>query len=568
MKKKLLAVAVSAVLLTACNDDDTKTVEVIKEVEVVKEVEVAAKPVTQVKNVILMIGDGMGAQQVGLLEEYARRAPNSTYNNKNNETALSKLAAGGHLGLSLNAPHGENGKLVVDSACSATQLATGKAAGSEMIGLDDQGYVIETILEKAKKAGKATGLVSDTRLTHATPAAFAAHQPHRSYEPEIAVEMVESGMVDVMLSGGARAFLPEVLKAAKAEDASEEIKQKAAEVKQQLAALGMPEKSYSDSKRDDQRNVVVEAKEQHGYELAFDNAQLSALKGDKILGLFAKSGMADGIAYRDCKANNSCTQPSLKEMTVKALDILSKDEDGFFLMIEGGQIDWAGHANDAGWMLNELLKFDEAVEAVHEWAKERTDTLVVVTADHETGSFGFSYSSYNKPVGVDLPGDGMQGKQYKPKFNFGGLELLDTLYAQKGTFYDVIGHVNGGYDFSNSTDQDWQNAIKKYTPYEVSIDEAARMNEFNGYNSDNEPLPKFDDFSDFYVYGTEDYTAKVGRIVAKQQNVVWGTGTHTAAPVPVYAFGPAGVTEQFSTLQHHVDIGTKMIKALGLAEAE
>ncbi|KNC67687.1 alkaline phosphatase [Pseudoalteromonas ardens] len=568
MKKKLLAVAVSAVLLTACNDDDTKTVEVIKEVEVVKEVEVAPKPVTQVKNIILMIGDGMGAQQVGLLEEYARRAPNSTYNSKDNQTALSKLANGGHLGLSLNAPHGENGSLVVDSACSATQLATGKAAGSEMIGLDDQGYVIETILEKAKKAGKATGLVSDTRLTHATPAAFAAHQPHRSYEPEIAVEMVESGMVDVMLSGGARAFLPEVLKAAKAEDASEEIKQKAAEVQQQMAALGMPEKSFSDSKRKDDRNVVVEAKELHGYELAFDNAQLSALEGDKILGLFAKSGMADGIAYRDCKADNSCTQPSLKEMTVKALDILSKDEDGFFLMIEGGQIDWAGHANDAGWMLNELLKFDEAVEAVHEWAKERTDTLVVVTADHETGSFGFSYSSHNKPEAVDLPGDGMQGKQYKPKFNFGGLELLDTLYGQKGTFYDVIGHVNGDYDFSNSTDKEWQDAIKEFTPYEVTIDEAARMNEFSSYNSDNVPLPKFDDFSDFYVYGTEDYTAKVGRIVAKQQNVVWGTGTHTAAPVPVYAFGPEGVTAQFSTLQHHVDIGTKMIKALGLADAE
>ncbi|ALU43273.1 alkaline phosphatase [Pseudoalteromonas rubra] len=555
MKKKLLAVAVSAVLLTACNDDDTKTVEVIKEVEVVKEVEVAPKPVTQVKNVILMIGDGMGAQQVGLLEEYARRAPNSTYNSKDNQTALSKLANGGHLGLSLNAPHGENGSLVVDSACSATQLATGKAAGSEMIGLDDKGYVIETILEKAKKAGKATGLVSDTRLTHATPAAFAAHQPHRSYEPEIAVEMVESGMVDVMLSGGARVFIPSDIK----EDAADQ---------EVLANLGMPASVYKKSKRSDDRNVVVEAKEQHGYELAFDKAQLADADTNKLLGLFANSGMADGIAYRDCKADNSCTQPSLKEMTVKALDILSKDEDGFFLMIEGGQIDWAGHANDAGWMLNELLKFDEAVEAVHEWAKERTDTLVVVTADHETGSFGFSYSSHNKPEAVDLPGDGMQGKQYKPKFNFGGLELLDTLYGQKGTFYDVIGHVNGDYDFSNSTDKEWQDAIKEFTPYEVTLDEAARMNEFSSYNSDNVPLPKFDDFSDFYVYGTEDYTAKVGRIVAKQQNVVWGTGTHTAAPVPVYSFGPEGVTAQFSTLQHHVDIGTKMIKALGLADAE
>ncbi|TMP13413.1 alkaline phosphatase, partial [Pseudoalteromonas ruthenica] len=106
------------------------------------------------------------------------------------------------------APHGANGMLVTDSACSATQLATGLAAGSEMIGLDEQGNIVETILEKAKKAGKATGLVSDTRITHATPAAFAAHQPHRSMEPEIAEQLVNTGMVDVLLSGGARVFIP------------------------------------------------------------------------------------------------------------------------------------------------------------------------------------------------------------------------------------------------------------------------------------------------------------------------------------------------------------------------
>ncbi|KZN58181.1 hypothetical protein N473_05415 [Pseudoalteromonas luteoviolacea CPMOR-1] len=180
-----------------------------------------------------------------------------------------------------------------------------------------------------------------------------------------------------MLSGGARAFLPKDVH--KNEDA-----------KAQLAELGMPADMYSNSKRDDEDNLVVQAKEQYGYHLAFDKSQLAATEGEKLLGLFANSGMADAIAYKKCLAENACTQPSLKEMTVKALDVLSQDEDGFFLMIEGGQIDWAGHANDAGWMLNELLKFDEAVEAVYAWAKERSDTLVVVTADHETGSFGFS----------------------------------------------------------------------------------------------------------------------------------------------------------------------------------
>ncbi|KAF7775525.1 hypothetical protein PCIT_a1730 [Pseudoalteromonas citrea] len=552
MKKKLITLAVSAVLLTACNDD-TQTVEVIKEVE--KEVikEVAPTPVTSVKNVILMIGDGMGAQQVGLLEEYARRAPNSTYNTRGNQTALSKLADAGHMGLSLNAPHGANGMLVTDSACSATQLATGLAAGSEMIGLDEQGNIVETILEKAKKAGKATGLVSDTRITHATPAAFAAHQPHRSMEPEIAEQLVDTGMVDVLLSGGARVFIPSDIK-------TDEADQKV------LADLGMPSSVYKKSKRNDDRNIVLEAKEQHGYALAFDKAQLLASDTDKLLGLFANSGMDDGIAYKACQASNTCTQPSLKEMTVKALDILSKDEDGFFLMIEGGQIDWAGHANDAGWMLNELLKFDEAVAAVHDWVKDRNDTLVVVTADHETGSFGFSYSNVNTPEAVSLPGDGMNNKDYKPNFNFGALSILDSLYDQKGTFFDVMGAVNSDSNYSNSTDSQWQKAISELTPYTVTLEQADKIDESYKVGADDKPLPYFNDFSEFYVYGGEDFTGKIARAVASQQNVVWGTGTHTAAPVPVYAFGPAGVTKQFSTMQHHVDVSQKMMAALGVAE--
>ncbi|MBQ4812094.1 alkaline phosphatase [Pseudoalteromonas luteoviolacea] len=560
MKMKFVALAVSAALLTGCNDD-TQTVEVIKEVEVTKEVEVVKEvvkevpptPVTSVKNVILMIGDGMGPQQVGLLEEYAQRAPNSVYKNKNNQTALSKFANAGHLGLSLNAPHGPTGSLVTDSACSATQLATGISAGSEMIGLDTQGNKVATILEKAKAMGKATGLVSDTRITHATPAAFASHQPHRSYEDKIAAELISSGNVDVMLSGGARVFLPQDV-------ASNE------ETQKQLAALGMPSGVYKKSKRSDNENLVVQAKDQHGYALAFDKTQLMDVDGDKLLGLFANSGMDDGIAYRKCQQDNSCTQPSLKEMTVKALDVLSKDEDGFFLMIEGGQIDWAGHANDAGWMLNELLKFDEAVEAVHEWVKDRNDTLVVVTADHETGSFGFSYSNHNTPKAVALPGDGMGDALYKPKFNFGALSLLDTLYNQEGTFYDIMGDVDGSYNFANSSAEQWQTAITKHTPYTVTLEQAATIHESHETNDDGHPLPHFEDFSDFYVYGTEDFTGKIARVVATQQNVVWGTGTHTAAPVPVYAFGPEGITKQFSTLQHHVDIANKMMAALGVNE--
>ena len=200
--KKMLSLIVCSVLISACSTEE-------KIVEVEKIVKVEPTPVTSVKNVILMIGDGMGVQQVGLLEDYARRAPNSIYNSANNQTALSKFSKNGLMGLSMTSPHGG---LVVDSACSATQLATGMPAGSEMIGLDNNGNIVKTILERAKAAGKATGLVSDTRITHATPASFAAHQPHRSLENDIAAQMIASESVDVLFSGGARNFLPSDIK--------------------------------------------------------------------------------------------------------------------------------------------------------------------------------------------------------------------------------------------------------------------------------------------------------------------------------------------------------------------
>ncbi|CED59863.1 alkaline phosphatase [Moritella viscosa] len=543
IKNSVLILAISSVFLSACNNSPTSTVS-------------TPEP-TKVKNLILMIGDGMGPQQVGLLEEYAQRAPLSIYNDKGNKTALSTFADAGQMGLSLNAPYGNNGSLVVDSACSATQLATGLAAGSEMIGLDRQGNVVETILEKAKAQGKATGLVSDTRITHATPAAFAAHQPHRSYEAKIAEQLIESGSVDVMLSGGTRVFLPADIKTNQAS-------------RDQMAALGIPNSLYKKSKRKDQRNLLLEAKEQYGYNLSFNKDQLTAAEGTKLLGLFANSGMADGIAYTACKQDNSCTQPSLRDMTIKALDILSKDEDGFFLMIEGGQIDWAGHVNDAGWMLHELIKFDEAVAAVYDWVKDRNDSLVIVTADHETGSFGFSYSRNDLPEAQHLTGNGMQGKEYKPNFNFGELSQLDKLYAQSGTFYAMMDKVSADWDFKNTTGQQWADAINSYSVFKVTAEQAApvALREKNEYHVAGhkylsaKEFPKVNDFKEFYVYGDELHANLIGRVLGTAQNVVWGTGTHTASPVPVYAFGPESITKQFSTMQHHVELSQKMADAL------
>ena len=148
-----------------------------------------------VRNVIIIVADGMGFQQVALLNAYAKYAPNSIYRARGRRTALEAMTEAGVAGFIY---HEAADVLVTDSAASATQFSSGKWSGSEMLGVDRNGNPTVTILEKAEQLGKSTGLVSDTRVTHATPAAFAAHQPHRSMENEIAVDMLNND-VDVML---------------------------------------------------------------------------------------------------------------------------------------------------------------------------------------------------------------------------------------------------------------------------------------------------------------------------------------------------------------------------------
>jgi alkaline phosphatase len=493
----------------------------------------------EIKNVILMIGDGMGPQQVGMLETYANRAPDSIYQGRS--TALYQLAKEGVVGASLTHPEDA---VVVDSACSATQLSTGIFTGGEVIGIDSEGNRVETVLELAKRVGKATGLVSDTRLTHATPAAFAAHQPHRSLENAIAEDMLMTGP-DVMLSGGLRHFVPQSVS---------EPGESAGSVETLMQGAWSPT-----SKRKDERNLLQEAADQ-GYGLAFTRDQMAALNGTKVLGLFANSGMADGISYRDSHDDPQRQQPTLHEMTQKALSMLEQDDDGFFLMVEGGQIDWAAHSNDAGTMLNELIKFDEAVQGVYDWARERDDTIILVTADHETGAFGFSYSSANLPAAQKKSGPAFADQDYAPNFNFGDFSILDSLYGQKQTYYELLSDfealpqgertparlmtaVNGNSDFQITEAQAAEVLANKPNPYHVDGHSYLGVSE----------VPAVHDFDAFFPYN--DRGNLLARALATQQNTVWGTGTHTHTPVNVFAWGPANDILPVSSILHHSVIG-------------
>ena len=294
----------------------------------------------RVRDVILMIGDGMGVGHVTLAE-------------------LS-LSAGQRLSLDqfsyigLVTTHSNN-NLVTDSAAAATAMATGLKTDNGRIAVDPDGNNLTTVLEFARSLGKSTGLVTTTRITHATPAAFASHIEERTQEYEIAVQLMESSL-DVLLGGGLSYFLPE---------------------------------GASEGTRSDGRNLIFEA-ESRGYRFLENRDQLLSSMGPQpTLGLFS----SDHMAFE--RARDITLEPNLTEMTRVALGILSQNPMGFFLMVEGGRIDHASHSNDLENVTGEMIAFEAAIGVALEYTTINDDVLLIVTADHETGGLSVGPS----PVG-------------------------------------------------------------------------------------------------------------------------------------------------------------------------
>lgn len=501
----------------------------------------------EIRNIILVIGDGMGPQQVGLLNDYARRAPNSIYNGE--PSALERLAQAGSLGLAATHSHSS---LTVDSACSATHLATGQYAPLESLGADIDGEVAKTVLEIARDRGMSTGLVSDTRITHATPAAFASHVAHRSMENQIAEEMLAT-RVDVLLSGGLRHFLPAAV------NTDDALRASFADRTGQVMAIA--------SRREDERDLLDEA-QALGYSLVFDRQELKDVTTGPVLGLFSLSGMGDAIEKHQELENPERREPSLLEMSEAALRILSENEEGFFLMIEAGQIDWAGHNNDAGTLLHEMIRIDRVVAMLHQWVDSRDgDTLLIVTADHETGGFGFSYSGAEIPEPVELHGSVFEDHPHWPQFNFGSLDILDGLYAQRLSFTEIFRRFDSA---EQQTPELLVNLVNEHSVFSLTLEEATRIltrSENRIFHGEHpylslETLPHVDDFHAFYVYGDEIRANLLGRALATEQNVVWSTGTHTHTPVPVILYGDERLGAQINRFLHLQDVGRLMIETI------
>ena len=287
-----------------------------------------------IKNVIFMIGDGTGIAQLysGQLQEVG---PDGYLH-------AQRLPITG-----IVKTHAED-DLITDSASGATAYSCGIKTNNGVIAQDSEGNECVTLMELAQQAGMKTGLVATSGVTHATPVSFATHIDSRNKYAEIAEQMVESE-VDVILGGGLEYFIPS---------------------------------DSAESNREDQLNLLPTLREK-GYSVVLDRQAMIDEDSDQIIGLFSPSGMPSENRI-----------PSLAEMTNKAVESLSSNENGFFLMVEGSQIDWGGHANETPYVVREVKDFDDAIGVVLTFAQENPGTLVIITADHETG--GMTINGVNR----------------------------------------------------------------------------------------------------------------------------------------------------------------------------
>lgn len=316
-------------------------------VERYEEPDAASKP----KNVIFLIGDGMGVSQIyagitaNLGEMYIQNFKKIGF-----QTTFSAK------------------DYITDSAAAGTALATGEKTYNGAIGVDLKAETIENIREKCEKQGMATGVVVTVSVTHATPAAFVAHQPQRSMYEAIAADFLKTD-IDVFIGGGYKHF----------------------------------------TERKDGMNLVDEL-EKKGYQVETEMNKIAKVKKGKLAGLISAEHPA---SIEEGRGN------MLETATETAINILDNDPDGFFLMVEGSQIDWAGHQHNTSFLVTEIHDFDKTVGIALEFAAKNKETLVIVTADHETG--GFSINKGNMETG-DVLGEFSTGDHTGvmiPVFAFG-----------------------------------------------------------------------------------------------------------------------------------------------------
>ena len=429
------------------------------------------------RNVVFFISDGCGPASFGLAREFQREKdgiPKLDIDRYNRGSVITFA----------------DSSRVTDSAASATAYACGIKTYNGAIGMNSYRESVETVLEKAEKAGYNTGLISTARLTHATPAAFSSHVIARAMEHEIAVQQLEQG-IEILMGGGHAFFSsPEV-----------------------------------GGNRPDSLDLIQRAIDK-GYHNVTNRSEMMAADELPMIALFTPGMMAYEID-RDQE-----TEPSIAEMTVKSLELLAASDKPFFIMIEAGRIDHAGHANDPGAHIHDVLAYDEAWQAAVDFARSDGETLVVGTSDHETG----------------------------------GLTLGAEIYGMRGTGYqyDPRGYTNASSSISHYTmSLPWENG-KRVLPGVGKL--ATDMIELFGANGDSA-------VKEAYEWGEIKYSRgdsvafpqlhwAISRAASASARVGWSTTGHTAVNVPLFAFGPG--SEAFAGVMDNTEIGRAVQAAMGL----
>ncbi|PHR82466.1 MAG: alkaline phosphatase [Colwellia sp.] len=437
--------------------------------------EVMPKKNTAPKNIIMVIGDGMGPAYTTAYR----------YFSDNPETeAIEETVFDRHLtGFSSTYPAAVSG-IVTDSAASATALATGIKSYNGAIGVDVNKNSVQSVLEWAKLQGKATGVVVTSQINHATPASYLTHNENRKNYNAIADSYIDNGIkADLYFGGGWQYFIRE------------------------------------------DRNIVNEFK-QAGFHYINNYQDLTNLPNNKpVLGLFADVGLPWALDDTNKYRLSAMTKAAVHHF-IDYQNNSSEKAQGFFMLIEASQIDWAGHVNDISGAMAEMDDLAKTLEYLEHFVEQNPDTLVIVTADHSTG-------------GLTI---GAKGKyEWQP-------EKLRTMkhspiYIAKQLIKNEINSVMTTtlFNFELSNDDI---ALLMHSKNTAIINNNTKINQLKGISALEFSL-----------------SLTVKQIINKYSNTGWTSGGHTAIDVPVFSFGKQ--SELFNGQQDNIDIAKKIFFLLG-----
>ena len=444
------------------------------------------------KYVFLFIGDGMSVPQRMTAEEFSRKAGRGPLAmNAMPFTATTRTCS--------------SDSLVTDSAAAATAIACGAKTKNHYSGVDPEGKPLFSSAAAAKKAGKNVGIVTTVTITHATPAGFYAHNKNRGDAYGIALDLAESGF-DFFAGGG--------------------------------LSVNPKKKNTPKHKKYAEFGDAYEYVRSKGYKIVETKDQFLALKpGDgKVFTKFTDEALDNSI-----DADGS--QPTLAEMVSKGIEMLDC-EKGFFMMAEGGRIDWAGHANDAATNLRDVLALDEAVKVALAFQERHPDeTLVVVTGDHETGGMSMGFAGTGYALYMDrLTNQTMSAGKFK--------ERVRKLFEKNpsATFDDVKPIIAEAFGFKFKGDAKKDPMVLRKE--ELAEIEKAFAHDAEFYKSKIEENSQYDGEKRYLLGG------ECRLVMSHKCGIGWSSGAHTAMPVLTTAKGCGA--ELFSGFIENTDIGRIM----------